>query len=204
MKDSILDKLGALLKHPIEDEPKALYLMAELRKLSEQEGRLPNSLTLWMHWALHVKLEAASATYPILKEIDDCIHQLCEGDAPLGPPLLAFNVFKHDLRARLDSHKLPTEICDNPDWWSKFIAAYSSVIEDGGLTLKAPHAHELRYVTKVTFTKEQALPMGDFPFTINWNVFLRNCKFKEVIVRPMPNENKYRFTGWSYLSVNAD
>jgi hypothetical protein len=77
--NSILEKLKILLSGPINSEPKALYLMAQLRKLTEKEGRLPSPLTLWMHWALHTKLEAPSATFHLLKEIDNFIPLLCDG-----------------------------------------------------------------------------------------------------------------------------
>src|ERR1700690_304352 len=58
MKKSIATKLATLLMGPIDSECKALYLLAETRKLLDAQppDPVPFALRLYCNWALHVDL----------------------------------------------------------------------------------------------------------------------------------------------------
>ncbi len=63
MKHEIIAKLRPLLETGIRTEAEALYLMAEIRTLLEQEGlkRQYGMLTFHADWMLHSKLEGRAA-----------------------------------------------------------------------------------------------------------------------------------------------
>ncbi len=68
MEPEILRKLGALLRDGIEGEPQAVYLMAAIRKLLEQQGVKQQYYYLNFHcnWALHSKLSGENCNVYVL------------------------------------------------------------------------------------------------------------------------------------------
>ena len=70
-QSAMLTKLGLLLAHGIRSEAEAVYLMAGVRKLLEQQQakKRYEYLTFHCDWALHAKLDGTTAQ-EILKQFD--------------------------------------------------------------------------------------------------------------------------------------
>jgi hypothetical protein len=74
MEPEILRKLGTLLREGINSEPQAVYLMAAIRKLLEQQSGAKQRyyyLNFHCNWALHSKL-SGDAAQKVLNVISDC------------------------------------------------------------------------------------------------------------------------------------
>src|SRR5690349_80676 len=78
MKNSILEKIRALLSGPVETECQVVYLLCEVRKLLPENSKLhannPQMFALRFHcnWALHINL-SRSTTHQFLAKIDHYI-----------------------------------------------------------------------------------------------------------------------------------
>jgi hypothetical protein len=195
MRHSIIEKLEHLVQNPIDTECKAVYLMTQLRKLWEEEGKPQTELALWMHWALHTELSGQDTISHLLLEIDAVVDGLNNGLPPFSDKLSLASL-KDLLKHRLTNLGLPTLICDQEDYWTKFITSYSGIIEDGTLKVKASAG--LNYVTEVIFKKGVQTPTGDFPFSFTWKVKVKDCRFRTVNITPNSHEHSHGFTVWSY------
>ena len=146
MTKDIVRKLRDHLEDGVDTECKVVYLLAEIRKILEQDRPDPKPFALWMycHWALHVNLSYASATLQLLERIDMHVSHTVAGLTEVGTfdifdeerlfrELIYFTAFREQLRQFLINHLLPTDICDNAARWSDFVAVYAQVIKDGEL-----------------------------------------------------------------------
>ena len=193
--DHIKEKLRKLLGNTIDQECQAVYLMVQLRKLWEKEGRPSTPLSIWMNWVAHTDLTHEGTVSSLMSPIEDWANEFCKNGAPpLGPQELTFYNFKEDLKNRLVTLDLPTNICDNAIQWKAFITAYSSVIEDGSLTISSP---QFNHVEKAIFKKDRPLPNSPLPFSIVWTIFLKNCKYREIELQPLLSERN-EFVGWGH------
>ena len=186
MQDAIVAKLKNHLSKPVNTECAVVYLLAETRKLLEQNTASPKPFALWMycHWALHVDLTYKNTTTHFLQEVDRYVRNTVDGFQPdddftlpdehaLFREFLFLDTFRMQLRQFLDSHGLTTDLCDNDRWWFAFMSAYAGVIEDG--TLSATGNRDLQAVQKVVFRKGATLtPENHVPFVITWDIILNN------------------------------
>jgi hypothetical protein len=117
-----------------------VYLLAQIRKILEDEKLDPRPMALWMfcHWALHVNLTHSSTTAHFLEQIDAYtishnIYGLPEPDGKfsfvdqhrLSKDLLFLTNFRDQLRTFLQSKKLSTRLCDRDRSWFAFLSAYA-------------------------------------------------------------------------------
>src|SRR2546426_10116453 len=72
MIKDITEKLRKHLAGGVRTECRVVYLLAEIRKILEEEKPDPRPMALWMfcHWALHVNLSRSGTTAHFLEQID--------------------------------------------------------------------------------------------------------------------------------------
>src|SRR5262245_38999047 len=105
----------------MDSECKVVYLLAEIRKILEDEDPQPRPLALLMHchWALHVDLTRPGTTSDFLQRIDNFIFPYVSGQkAPqevdeylLSLDFIYLQSLRDELHSFLNSHGLPTSIC---------------------------------------------------------------------------------------------
>ena len=181
MQSAIIEKLARHLSAPIDTECKAVYLLCEVRKLLNRETA-PLGLLMYADWALHVNLDRNQGAKKLLRAVDDLVTEYLEhvGPALRGTEtmkeLLFIGSFRQELQAFLASFGLPTALCDNHERWFEFLAAYSSVIEDGELIWNAK-GQGLRWVERLVFTKgKRPVNDADLPFSIDWKIDLTDSR----------------------------
>jgi hypothetical protein len=194
-----VSKLREYLAKPIVDEPGVIYLLCEVRKLLETNE--PDStrfaLRMFCHWALHVDLDRPETTGEFLRRVDNFVtnnvsdfegngRSILDEDA-LFRDFVFLESFRNQLRQFLSSHDLASVICDRDDRWFEFLAAYSSIIEDGTLAIKGNKSSLLAAVEIVTFNKGAELTTDHhLPFTILWDIALRDGRVLRAQVEAMP------------------
>jgi hypothetical protein len=200
MRKDIVGKLMSHLSKPIDDEPKVVYLLAEVRKLLERDDPTHSSGALWMycHWALHVDLTSPGTTMDFLKRVDRWITNTVAYLTPSGPweffeedhlfrDFIFLDTFRQQLRGFLASYKLPLSLCDLDEQWYAFLEAYGGVIEDGKLSTKSDKKDELGAVREVIFTKGESLTADHHvPFVIQWNIELKDGRTIRANVETVP------------------
>jgi len=200
MTNDIIEKLRKHLVGGVRTECRVVYLLAEIRKMLEDEKPNPRPLALWMfcHWALHVNLSRSGTTSHFLHRIDAFtinknIRGLPEPDGKfsfidehnLNKDLLFLGNFRQQLRDFLQSNKQSTRLCDNDKSWFRFLSAYAGVMEDGTLSIEG--ANNLRVVDKVTFTKGRSLSKDHHvPFTIQWDIHLKDGRIVRMDLKTVP------------------
>ena len=75
MTKDIISKIRKHLENPVDTECAVVYLLAEVRKVIDDEKPRPWPLALWLHcnWALHVDLSQTNTTLDFLRRIDEFI-----------------------------------------------------------------------------------------------------------------------------------
>src|SRR5262245_50672197 len=75
MVKDIISKLREHLSASVNTECRAVYLLAEVRKVIDDEKPRPWPLALWLHcnWALHVDLSQPNTTIDLLRKIDNFV-----------------------------------------------------------------------------------------------------------------------------------
>jgi hypothetical protein len=201
MTKSILDKLTVHLSKPVNDEQSVVYLLAEVRKLLEQEDKTHRQGSLWMycHWALHVDLDKPGTTMDFLGRVDRWVTNTVAYLEPSGPwefieehylfkDFIFLDTFRRQLREFLAAHDLPFSLCEDDGRWHAFIAAYGCVIEDGTLSTKAGKNSELKAVRQVVFRKGKNLTTDHHvPFVIEWHIHLNDGRVLLTEVQTVPN-----------------
>ncbi len=170
MQNDIQEKLRRLLDGgPINEEVKAVYLLAEVRKILEHDATLkaaaPN-LELYCNWGLHVQLDRAGAK-KFLNIVDPVLtlnmnfsqteHDACDA-------LFTLETFRLELRSVLASFGADLGICDDPRRWAEFLMAYSQVVQDSELSLEgasAPGGSLGLAVKRVTIRPVVGAPVSD-------------------------------------------
>ena len=139
MKEAILDKITQELSNDINTEPKALYLLAEIRKYIDRCGQKEKSnypnLYFYCNWVLHIKMERTPAKTILnrfesilsntnnLKEISN-IFKKQESD------FYSFADLKKELLSFLKVNNLPTKLLENNNKWFKFKKLLIEILMD--------------------------------------------------------------------------
>lgn len=134
MTKDIASKLRGHLSKPIETEPDVVYLMAEIGKLLERDDKEHNNKATWMycHWALHVDLTKGGTTGQFLQMIGRWVTNTVAYLEPNGPwkfmeevylflDFLYLDTFRRELKGFLANYQIPTTLCENDEWWFKFL-----------------------------------------------------------------------------------
>lgn len=200
MTKDIVGKLKSHLSSPIDDEPKVVYLLAEVRKLLERDDPTHSNQALWMycHWALHVDLSSPKATMDFLRRVDRWITNTVAYLTPSGPweffeedhlcrDFIFLTTFRQQLRGFLKRYGLPLSLCDLDAQWYAFLAAYGGVIEDGALSAVPDKKNELGAVKEVTFTKGENLTVEHHvAFVIQWSIALNDGRTIRTSLQTVP------------------
>ena len=141
MKSDIIEKIrGLLTTLPISDEPRTVYLLAQVRKVFEHDRPLRQALPtlqFYCNWALHTKLDRLSAEMflnavdPVLTLVGDHTYEAQQ----MLDALLTLNAFRAELRLFLTHNGLEASISDNDEYWRTFVQTYSRVVEDCEITI---------------------------------------------------------------------
>jgi len=180
MKASIVEKLHSALDSGLDSECKVFYVLGESRKLLEKFP--PDSpqfaLALYCNWALHVDLDRHKTTLPFLQRVDQFVASFFGGkDADIVLEHYVFrefvflDTFRAQLKQFLNTHGLPTALCDEDDRWHEFITHYAGIIEDGSLSCDGKNL-PLKWVRRVVFTKGRARMDSHVPFDLSWQIDL--------------------------------
>lgn len=139
MKAVILDKISRELSIGINTEPKALYLLAEIRKYLEgcnqrEKNKYPN-LYFYCNWVLHIKLSGSSAIKILnrFESIFSGINDLKEISNTFKKQEKDFYIFvdlKEELRSFLKANGLQTELLENGNRWFKFKKLLVEILMD--------------------------------------------------------------------------
>jgi hypothetical protein len=183
MKPDVVSKLERHLQGNIDSECKVVYLLCEVRKLLLDEPK-PFTLNFYCNWAMHVDLDRKPTTIEFLKTVDAYIINKLESDEStetihqedaLLREFVSLQTFRRQLADFLNSHGLPTQICDQNHRWFSFMSAYSGLIEDGSIACKG-EAPELKMVSKIIFSKGKlsADSHGELSFRVDWRVHLQD------------------------------
>ncbi len=180
MKSDIIEKIrGLLTTLPISDEPRTVYLLAQVRKVFEHDRPLRQALPtlqFYCNWALHTKLDRRSAEMflhavdPVLTLVGDHTYEAQQRlDA-----LLTLNAFRAELRLFLTHNGLEASISDNDEYWRTFVQTYSRVVEDCEITIsgrqqpRGPLALSVNSVT-IRPTVGAALT-NEGPYPMEWSI----------------------------------
>jgi hypothetical protein len=190
MEPEILRKLGALLREGIEGEPQAVYLMAAIRKLLEQQGAKQQYYYLNFHcnWALHSKL-SGDAAQKVLKHFDEAnthlktgkqLHQLPRHLQNEIDKLSKMKRFENELKAFLQANRLPAINAARSDGWVYFLHFYANVISDCPLVIAADNtAAGIKSVTVKVELANQAMH-DHMMFKVTWEVLDKNGLFGSI------------------------
>lgn len=202
-ENQIVEKLRRVLSEEVQKEADVVYLLAECRKLLEDtKTKNPHfALKFYCHWALHVDLSGRDTTLPLLKRVDSYVQAVLNdhnfGEQRQMAREFAFMYsFRQALKEFLESHTLPTQLCDDKQRWHQFLSIYASVIEEGSMTCNAQPG-DLKLVSRVTFKKGRPADGCHLPFDMEWDIHLVDKRILTVSVRaPVePPDAEMLFTG---------
>lgn len=139
MKQIILDKLVNILNSGINTEEKTLYLIAQIRKIREQEGAKKTNLDFFRDWLLHNKLTSEKATKFFLNEFEKYVDNKDIKSIALDfksreADFFKFNKLKIELREFLIGNKLPSDLTDDANHWFKFIKLLVEILKECPIT----------------------------------------------------------------------
>ncbi len=181
----ILKKLTKELNRGIASEPRAVYLLTEIRKLIEHDNARSKYPDLKFHcdWALHSKLDGRAAQ-EILRQFD-AAHPLLR-DQKLGlhnlPPALRSEInriskmksFSQDLYQLLEDYKLPPLTKKRQaDAWPHFLQLYAKIVEDTPLVVTGTTAQHISKVV-IHFQKAKKKLNGETLFAVTWTIHDKN------------------------------
>src|SRR5689334_22719679 len=109
-RNSIVDKLHPELQRPIEAEIQVVYILVELRKLLEHDGKKHAYpvLNFYANWVVHTKLSASPVADRIVRLFDEVMYRKVSQSVDMKLENEAVEVFnetslREELRAFLDS-----------------------------------------------------------------------------------------------------
>lgn len=154
MKAAIVDKMSRELSGGIDTEPKALYLLAEIRKYLEgcnqrEKDKYPN-LYFYCDWVLHIKLDRTPAKI-ILKRFESTlsgINDLEDISNIFKKQEKNFYLFidlKEELRSFLEANGLPTKLLENSGRWFKFKKLLVEILMDCPLVNEKGRVNKFSY-----------------------------------------------------------
>ena len=188
----IITKLQDEIAAGLKKEAQVVYVLAEIRKIIEQEGLEDNYkyLTFHCNWALHSKMDRAMAQ-EVLAHFDEAHAILRSGvelhDLPTDlqreiKAISGMTKFEEELSHFLQSRQLTDLAANGPDSWPHFLHLYAGVVEDCPLVIKQNNSSS--NVTKVTIHLENARQQvsGQNYYKISWKVTDRSGTSGEIFI----------------------
>jgi hypothetical protein len=188
----IITKLQNEISVGLRTEAQVVYVLAEIRKIIEQNDLEENYKYLLFHcnWALHSKMDRAAAQ-EVLVHFDEAHAILRSGielhDLPTElqreiKAISGMTKFEEELSLFLQNHQIIDLTANGPDSWPHFLQLYAGVIEDCPLVIK--QNNNSSGVTKVTVHLEKAARQvsGQNYYKISWEVTDRSGASGEIFV----------------------
>ena len=180
---NIIDKLRDHINGGITREADALYLLAEVRKLLEQQGLKKDYEYLTFHcdWVVHPKL-AGPMAQRILKQFDEAnihlknglrLHELPNGLNHEIDRISKLRYFEDELSEYLKKNGLPDLSAVRRDGWSHFFHLYTQIVEDCPLVMTAGNGKSVEKVT-VHFELGRQQVEDEMLYKMTWTVTDKN------------------------------
>jgi hypothetical protein len=188
----IIRKLEAELGRGITTQAQALYLMAGIRRLLEQQQakKQYEYLTFHCDWALHAKLGGPTAQ-KILKLFEAAHKQLKTAVELRDLPselrteierISKMKLFEQELYQFLQTNGLPGLGTNRSDGWVHFLHLYAQVVEDCSLvTTEELKSAGIESVTLHVELAKQPVE-GDLRFKVTWTVLDKNGPSSDIFV----------------------
>jgi len=191
-QSAIIAKLETLLAKGITNEPEALYLIVEIRKLLEQQQAKKHYEYLTFHcdWAVHAALEGTTVQR-ILKLFDAAnIHLKAGVELHDLPGSLKMEIdrisklryFEMELENFLKANGLSGLETTRSDGWIHLVHLYAKIVEDCPLVMTAKN--DSATVASVTLKMELAKEAkhDDMWFKVSWIIEDKNGLSGEIYV----------------------
>jgi hypothetical protein len=154
MKAAILDKITRELSNDIDTEPKALYLLAEIRKFidgycQKEKNNYPN-LYFYCNWVLHVEMDRTPAK-KILNRFESNIlgsnklDEISNIIKKQEKDFYSFVSLKEELQSFLEMNDLPDEIVKSGNKWFKFKKLLVEILIDCPLVNEGGRVSKFSY-----------------------------------------------------------
>ncbi|MGD0698056.1 MAG: hypothetical protein ABSA41_18055 [Terriglobia bacterium] len=158
MLDAIQEKLEAILGEPPRTEADVVYVLVEIRKFLEREGKAKedefSTLKFFCDWVLHVELEGTGAR-KVLASLDPEIGVSGPVNLPEVKPssalyrLLSLESLLEEIMRFCTENKLPTDWAFKPTMWRECMRLYGQVVMDCPLAITRKGA-STRYIKQLT------------------------------------------------------
>lgn len=120
-EDIISQKIRRELNNlPIDTEPRAMYLMIEIRKVLEHDKIKDSILGFYCDWIAHTKLDRRQA--------QDIFDRICDENSPEGIHLISFGILRSSLKDFFVKYDLPTDLVGKH--WGPFCEAIKDILVD--------------------------------------------------------------------------
>jgi hypothetical protein len=139
-----MTKLEAALNSPVFDEPWAVNLLVQIRKLVDSDRKTDRHawgvVNLFCTWALHDELTRDKFNIELFFKAFD-FRDGMELDAFFASDyfknFVALQMFRSELVAFFEAHRLPTWLLDDTDHWLRFVYLYAGAVADAPLVYSA-------------------------------------------------------------------
>ena len=190
MKPDIVGKIAAEFEQEILSQRQVVYILVELRKLLEAEGRDRDAryraLIFCCDWAVHPKLnrESAKVITLLFDQYESMYRREPVGVSQAGiPELVEFcdhSRFREQFIEACVEYGIPAHAIKSDDWWRSFLTQFSEVVRDCPIEAKA---ESTTYVTRVTVSATDPKSMGIFnkQFAIAWMWECRDRQYPNTV-----------------------
>ncbi len=154
MKPAILDKISRELSNGIDTEPKALYLLAEIRKYidSSADGERDeySNLYFYCNWVLHASMDHTPAKN-ILKRFEssfldiDKLQEMSKLFIRQERDFYSFVSLKKELQIFFNLNGLPIDLIESGGKWFKFKKLLVEILMDCPLENEEGRASKFSY-----------------------------------------------------------
>jgi len=183
-RHSIVEKLHPVLTEPINTEMQVVYILVELRKLLEHDGKknVYPVLNFYGNWVVHTKLSDSPVADRIVRLLDEITYRKANDAVDLKLEDEAFSFFnetllREQLSAFLESVDLPTELCTDDTNWHYFRKKLAGVIEDAPLELKASKTPNPTHFIESVIVKNKSTEVA---LDVEWSMVFHSRPIVEV------------------------
>jgi hypothetical protein len=177
-RDAIRDKLEAILRGAPRSEAEVVYVLVEIRKFLEREGKTKeaqfSTLKFFCDWVAHVKLSFGGAK-KVLARLDAQIGSSGQVDASMVQPnselyrLMSLEPLLEEIKLFCSENSLPTQWAFDPTMWCECMRFYGHIVLNCPLDITRGNASG-RYIKRLTLTN--AVDLQDHPdkraFSWDW------------------------------------
>jgi hypothetical protein len=168
-REAIKDKLKAILQDFPRSEADVVYVMVEIRKLLEQQGKAKeeefSTLKFFCDWVAHVELSFAGAKR-VLARLDPEIGPSGSFDPSSVRPdselyrLMSLEPLNEEVKRFCQENDLPARWAWNPTMWRECMRLYGHVIADCPLVIirETASARHIQRLTLINVRDSQPHP----------------------------------------------